>query len=202
MGSMTAPAADPAHDLFSRPSLPAEFRWLERDLPRGVWTEAGRIHAMGAHWLEIHDWFRGMLGGLSGLAGDWREGRFDDAARYQAQVMPRLQQFLQNLDGHHQRESRMYFPAFARQEPRIAAGIELLDRDHDAVHTLLEAMVEAANGFNRAIADKAETAAPGETLAAAIERAVAPLGRHLHDEEDIVVPLLTLHGDPFEGRRG
>ena len=67
---------------------------------------------------------------------------------------------------------------------------------------MLEAMVEAANGFNRAVADKAETAAPGEALCKAIESAAGPLARHLHDEEDIVIPLLTLHGDPFEGRHG
>jgi iron-sulfur cluster repair protein YtfE (RIC family) len=92
----------------------------------------------------------------------------------------------------------MYFPAFARLEPRIAPGIELLDRDHDAVHGLLERMVETANGFNKAVADKADTAKPGELLADAVEAASTPLARHLHDEEDIIVPLLTLHGDPFE----
>ena len=199
---MTAPAAEPDHDLFSRTCLPVEFSWLEQGLPRAQWTEVGRIHAMGAHWLEIHGWFRGMLGDLAALSTDWREGRIGESVRFQAEIMPRLQQFLQNLDGHHQRESRLYFPAFIRQEPRIAPGIELLDRDHDAVHGLLEAMAAAANGFNRAVAARAETTAPGEALAAAIEQAVGPLERHLHDEEDIVVPLLTLHGDPFENRRG
>jgi len=193
---------EPADHLFLRACLPDPFRFLERDVPRASWPEAGRIHAMAAHWLEIHDWFRARLSDLDGLSTDWREGRIEEPVAFQAALMPRLQQFLQNLDGHHQRESRMYFPAFVRQEPRIAAGIELLDRDHDAVHGLLEAMVEAANGFNRAVAARADAAAPGEALAGAIQAAVAPLGRHLHDEEDIVVPLLTLRGDPFENRRG
>jgi hypothetical protein len=31
-----------------------------------------------------------------------------------------------------------------------------------------------------------------------IATAAAPLRRHLHDEEDIVVPMLTRYGDPFE----
>jgi iron-sulfur cluster repair protein YtfE (RIC family) len=194
-------AADSHDHLLSRTCLPDDFRWLERDLPRDGWGEAGRIHAMAAHWLEIHGWFRGMLEGLTGLTAQWREGRFT-APQFQSLIMPRLQQFLQNLDGHHQRESRMYFPAFAQQEPRIAEGIALLERDHHAVHRMLEAMVEAANGFNRAVADKTDTAAPGEALCTAIESAAGPLARHLHDEEDIVIPLLTLHGDPFEGRHG
>lgn len=157
---------------------------------------------MAAHWLEIHGWFRQMTGGLTGLTGRWREGAFPVAAQYQAALMPRLQQFLQNLDGHHQRESRMYFPAFIKQEPAIAAGVELLDRDHDAVHVLIERMVEAANAFNLAVREGHDLRAPGEALADAIEAAAPPLERHLHDEEDIVVPLLTLHGDPFAGRRG
>lgn len=191
-----------ADDLLVRPGLPADFQYLEQGCPRAEWGDEGRIHAMAAHWLDVHGWFRGMLEGLTGLTGDWREGRIAAASQFQAGVMPRLQQFLQNLDGHHQRESRMYFPAFGKLEPRIAPGIALLDRDHDAVHRLLEGMVEAANGFNRAVAAGEDPAASGEALAAAIESAVAPLGRHLHDEEDIIIPLLTLHGDPFEGGRG
>ena len=186
--------------LIERAGLPAPFRYLEAGCPRAQWGEAGRIHAMAAHWLEIHGWFRGMLTGLTGLTTQWREAAAPSPQQYQAALMPRLQQFLQNLDGHHQRESRMYFPAFINQEPAIAAGIELLDRDHDVVHAMLERMVETANAFNRGVQDKAELAAPGEALAAAIEAASAPLTRHLHDEEDIVVPLLTLRGDPFEGR--
>jgi len=186
-----------ADHLLARKGLPEDFRYLVDGCPRDVWDEEGRIHAMAAHWLEIQGWFRQMLGGLTQLSGQWREGRFS-APQYQGLVMPRLQQFLQNLDGHHQRESRMYFPAFAKQEPRIAPGIDLLDRDHEAVHAMLERMVETANGFNKAVAEKADTARPGELLADAIEAAASPLTRHLHDEEDIIVPLLTLHGDPFE----
>ncbi|MBX7247583.1 MAG: hemerythrin domain-containing protein [Caulobacteraceae bacterium] len=188
-----------ADHLFARTRLPDEFRWLESGCPRQAWSEPDRIHAMGAHWLEIHGWFRQMLGGLTALTGQWREGGLA-APQYQALLMPRLQQFLQNLDGHHQRESRLYFPAFSRQEPRIAAGIALLDRDHEVVHGLLERMFQTGNDFNRALAGGADTAGPGAALADAIEAASMPLARHLHDEEDIVVPLLTLHGDPFENR--
>lgn len=186
--------------LDERAGLPAPFRYLEQGCPRSAWSEAGRIDAMAAHWLEIHGWFRQMLGGLTGQTGQWRDGQFPAAPQYQAALMPRLQQFLQNLDGHHQRESRIYFPAFIKQEPKIAAGIELLDRDHEAVHRMLERMVETANAFNMAVRDGQDLKAPGEALADAIEGASGPLERHLHDEEDIVVPLLTLHGDPFAKR--
>ena len=193
---------DASHDLYDRTALPAEFRWLEAGCPRAEWPAEGRIHAMAAHWLEVHSWFRQMHGGLVGLTGQWREGRVLSTEHWQAAVMPRLQQFLQNLDGHHQRESRLYFPAFARLEPRIRRGIELLDRDHEAVHVLLERMVDTANAFNHAVADGADVRTPGDALAEAIEAAGGPLVRHLHDEEDIIVPLLTLHGDPFEASAG
>ena len=185
-------------ELFEREGLPADFRWLEEGCPRPEWSSPGRIDEMAAHWLEIHGWFRHMLAELVRIGGDWRAGRFGDAQAFQREIMPRLQAFLQNLDGHHQRESRMYFPAFIKQEPRIKAGIELLDRDHDAVHRLLEDMVEKANAFNRAVM---EYKPPAEALVASIETAAGPVERHLHDEEDIVIPLLTLHGDPFAGRR-
>ena len=187
-------------ELYERTALPPEFRWLAESCPRDAWTEEGRIHAMAGHWLEVHGWFREMHAGLVGLTGQWREGMILSPPHWQAQVMPRLQQFLQNLDGHHQRESRLYFPAFAKQEPRIRPGIELLDRDHEAVHVLLERMADAAISFNGALAGGSDVLAPGDALAEAIEAAAPPLARHLHDEEDIVIPVLTLHGDPFEGR--
>ena len=75
------------------------------------------------------------------------------------QLIPALHGFLQHLDGHHSIESGHYFPQFRAIEPRIAAGIDLLDRDHDAVHETLEALFRDGMAFHRAVAGKAPDAA-------------------------------------------
>lgn len=184
-------------DLLLREGLPEPFRYLAAQCPRQDWSTPGRIHATAKHWLDIHRWFRGALGELTGLGGKWRAGGLDPAD-YQAAVMPRLRQFLSHLEGHHNIESHSYFPALAALEPPMAAGFELLDRDHEAVHGLLVGMAEAANGLNRALPGGGDVRPQGDALAAAIAATAGPLLRHLSDEEEIVIPVLTLRGDPMQ----
>jgi hypothetical protein len=185
----------PSDHLLLRDGLPPEFRYLEAGCPRGEWAERD-LHATARHWLEIHGWFRGMLGSLVELGGEWREGRLDGQGLQRA-VMPRLRQFLSNLEGHHHIESDSYFPALAALEPQMRGGFDLLDRDHEAVHAMLVAMAEAANAFNRAGSEGGDIRPHADALAGAIDTASGPIGRHLGDEEEIIVPVLTLRGDPF-----
>lgn len=181
--------------LLARAGLPDAFRYLAQACPRDTWSER-QLHASASHWLEIHAWFRARLAELDVLGQGWRAGGVE-ASAFQRAVMPRLRQFLGHLEGHHQIESQAYFPAMAAQEPAMAKGFELLDRDHHAVHSLLADLAHAANGFNQALAAGRDPAAPGEALAQAMAAVSIPIGRHLSDEEEIVIPLLTLRGDPL-----
>jgi iron-sulfur cluster repair protein YtfE (RIC family) len=190
----TSPAPDASDDLHLRTALPDAYAWLERDYPRSDWPVL-QLHAAARFWLERHDWFRGAHARLIQTEAQLRD---DDPRRYARAVLPVLGGFLQHLDGHHRIESEHYFPAMSVQEPRMAAGFALLDRDHDAIHRLLEELAGAAVALNRALGSGADGAAPADRLAAVIATAAAPLRRHLHDEEDIVVPMLTRYGDPFE----
>jgi hypothetical protein len=184
-------------ELHLRDGLPAAFRYLEADYPRADWPTLP-LHPTARHWLEIHGWFRGMSRDLVDLGQHWREGRLE-ATGYRAATLPRLRQFLGNLHGHHHHESDNYFPALAAVEPGMAKGFDLLDRDHTAIESLLSAMAEAGNGLNRAAVEGGDLAAPSAALADAIERACTLIGRHLTDEEEIIVPVLTLRGDPLQG---
>lgn len=184
-------------ELHLRAGLPVAFRYLEADCPRQDWPTLP-LHPTARHWLEIHGWFRGMSGDLVDLGAQWREGRLA-AAAYRAAALPRLRQFLGNLHGHHHHETENYFPALAAVEPGMAKGFELLDRDHDAIERLLQAMADAANGLTRAVTEGADLAPHAAALAGAVEGGVALIGRHLADEEEIIVPVLTLRGDPLQG---
>ena len=201
----TAPDPSPAgtsdrpgepDDLRRRTRLPEAHAWLEREYPRSDWPVL-QLHATARFWLERHAWFRGAQARLAADGARWRETG-GDPQDYARRTFPVLGAFLQHLDGHHRIESDRYFPAMALQEPRMAAGFALLDRDHEAIHQVLAELADAATALDRALAAGPDAPAAADRLAAVIAGAAAPLNRHLHDEEDIVVPLLTRHGDPFE----
>jgi hypothetical protein len=182
--------------LNARTGLDEALKVVFVELPREQWPTA-RLHPNASHWLEIHGWFRGMATELVRGAQDQQAGKLEPGAFFNWAV-PRLNAFLGNLDGHHKIESHHYFPALTILEPRLAKGFELLDRDHGAIDGLLHGLAQAGQGLQGAlVAGDPEAAKVGaERTAKAIEACLQPLTRHLHDEEDLIIPLLTLRGDP------
>lgn len=174
----------------TRAGLPAEFRYLVEKFPRDRWTTG--LPEIAAFWLQMHGGFRGHQAHMDGLVGQWRAG--GDLNALHRQLVPALQSFLQHLDGHHRIESGTYFPMMRTVEPRIAAGLDLLDRDHDVIHGTLEAMFRSGLAFHQAVSANAPDAADAaHRLGDLIEASGRPLLRHLEDEEDIVVPLIQRH---------
>lgn len=183
-----------ALDLAARQGLPDEMLYLRRALPRERWIEG--LPGTAAFWLQMHEGFRAHQRAMADAAARWRAGALDPRGAHDA-LLPTLQAFLQHLDGHHRIETGRYFPAFRTLEPRIEAGLDLLDRDHDAIHAHLQALYEAGLALHRAVASGAPDAADRvHRLAEALDHAGPPLLRHLEDEEDIVIPLMALRGDP------
>ena len=177
--------------LTSRAGLPPGFLYLRDAFPRDRWTTA--LDQTAAFWLQMHASFRSHQAHMEGLVGQWRAN--GDAAALHRQLIPALQSFLQHLDGHHRVESGQYFPMLRRIEPKIGAGIDLLDRDHDAIHETLEALFQDGLAFHQAVAGNTPDAADkAARLSDLIERGARPLLRHLEDEEDIVIPLIQLRG--------
>jgi hemerythrin-like domain-containing protein len=177
--------------LDTRAGLPAELLYLRDDFPRDRWTT--QLDETAAFWLQMHASFRGHQAHMDGLISQWRAN--GDAGALHRQLIPALQSFLQHLDGHHRVESGQYFPMMRRIEPRIGAGIDLLERDHDAIHETLETLFQSGLAFHKAISADAPNAADrANRLSDVIERSGLPLLRHLEDEEDIVIPLIQLRG--------
>jgi hypothetical protein len=189
-------AADDPRALASRAGLPAEFLYLREIFPRERWTTGG-LHPTARRWLSMHGGFRAHQAEMGAMIAAWRADEIDVRALHRV-LIPALQQFLQHLDGHHRIESGHYFPALQRLEPRIAAGIDLLDRDHDAIHAHIEAMVETGRALHQAVAGGAADAGDRvHRLAEVLDRSGPQLARHLDDEEDIVIPLIAVRGDPL-----
>lgn len=177
--------------LTARAGLPPEFHYLLAAFPRDRWTST--LDETSAFWLQMHASFRGHQAHMDGLVARWRAN--GDAVALHRQLIPALQSFLQHLDGHHRVESGQYFPMMRRIEPRIGAGIDLLDRDHDTIHQTLEALFHGGLAFHQAVSGNAPDAADkANRLSDLIDGNARPLLRHLEDEEDIVIPLIQLRG--------
>lgn len=182
---------DDALALTSRGGLPVELLYLRDQFPRDRWTAA--LDQTAAFWMQMHAGFRDHQAHMDGLVGQWRAD--GDAAALHRQLIPALQAFLQHLDGHHRIESGQYFPMMRRIEPKIGAGIDLLDRDHDTIHETLEAMFRDGLAFHQAMVSRApEATDKAGRLADRIGANARPLLRHLEDEEDIIIPLIQLRG--------
>lgn len=158
--------------------------------PRARATDEG-LTDLTRFWLQMHDGFRRETAIMIAATANLREGRADARAFHDG-VLPVLAGFLQHLDGHHRIESGHYFPQFRRLDGRVQPALDLLDRDHDVIHTHLQALADAGNALHRAI--RADAADAAMRLADALETARAPLNRHLDDEEDIVAPILQRAG--------
>ncbi len=169
--------------------------YLRADYPRGRWAEPS-LNDIAKHWLQMHKGFRRHQTHMDELVGLWRADRLDTANLHR-RLIPAAQQFLQHLDAHHNIESGHYFPAMRRVEPRIAHGIDLLDLDHDAIHARLEALFRDASAFHQAVIGGGEAKNAAHRLGDTITSNGPILLRHLEDEEDIVIPLIALRGDPL-----
>lgn len=166
---------------------------LSQGSPRACATDAGLPEIL-RFWLNNHDGFRRETGVMTAAVSQLREGR-TDARGFHDRVLPVLAGFLQHLDTHHRVESGHYFPQFRRLDGRLQAALDMLDRDHDAIHAHLEAMAAGGNALHRAVRAGAPDAGEAALrLADALDAARDPLVRHLHDEEDIVVPVFQRAG--------
>ena len=188
-------------DLDQRAGLPDEWLFLLRQYPRESWSEPGKLSPLAAFWLDRHDGFRHLGAQLDQSLSQFREGEID-ADRFGGFFGPGLQQFLTGLHHHHQIEDYHYFPAFAAAEQRLVHGFELLEADHELIHHRIEQAVGSANALFAKMqeGDKDAILRAADTYADTSGLLISGLMRHLDDEEDLIIPLITDRGDDaFEG---
>ncbi len=179
--------------LDNRAGLPEPLRILLREYPREAWEAHPQFTGLVQFWLERHMTFRKLM---EMLRSD-TEAMLDrnlDPQQYAARLLRFGGMLVSQLHGHHQIEDAHYFPALAELDARIAPGFDMLDRDHHALHDLIERFSVSANGVLRLVPEgdgvRDGTAAFGGELRH-FERL---LRRHLSDEEELIVPVILRHG--------
>jgi hemerythrin-like domain-containing protein len=177
-------------DLDRRTGWPDDLRLLLDRHPRETWPGHPNLGALCRFWLERHAMFRELTEALTTSAFELREGRLD-AAAFQPWFTPRMRFFLQQLHHHHLIEDHNYFPVFTAAEPRLARGFAVLEGDHGHIHGAIEQLAEASNGLLRGLASPAaDLSGASARLATTLPSFLLQLGRHLEDEEDLIIPLI------------
>jgi hemerythrin-like domain-containing protein len=185
--------------LDGRSGWPDTLRLLADRYPREAWQTHANLGAMAQFWLQRHDMFREIAAALTEATAAYREGSLS-ATDFRAWFPPRLQFFLQQLNAHHQVEDLHYFPIFQAAEAKLAQGFDVLEADHGIIHQSIDATVVTANAFLRAAVNDADTLrTTGDAYVAASGRLIRQLGRHLGDEEEMVVPLILDRGEDVLG---
>jgi hemerythrin-like domain-containing protein len=178
--------------LDTRTGLPEPLRLLLETHPRESWQAHPQFHGLVSFWLERHVMFRQLMVHMSRETEAFLDGNRDP--RGFAQGIGRYGGlFVNQLHGHHQIEDRHYFPLLRTKDARIERGFDLLDADHHALDGILDRFVGQANGAIKA-AGGPDPRSPAGELRGGLADLERLIGRHLEDEEDLIVPVILEHG--------
>jgi len=180
-------------DIDSRRGWPDELCVVLKDHPRDTW--ASTRSSMARFWIDKHNYLRRQSDALQQASDDYRRSAEPNAAHFGSWIAPRLQRFLGELHGHHQIEDYHYFPAFRTAEPRLGAGFDVLNSDHELIHTGIMQIVEAVNALIATLQEDSGSNTDDQRRAAdnyivASAELHRRLERHLNDEEDLIIPLM------------
>lgn len=186
--------ADDRLALAVRNGLPAEIAYLRDTHPAAGWRAHRNFGDLSAFWLDVHATLRVEARAVEEAIDAVRHQGI--AAEAGGLLVPPLNRFLQHLDAHHRIEDEAYFPRFRALDPRMVAGFDLLERDHDVIHAGIAETVAAARRLLAALPGARD---PRERALDDYARAAGGLARladrHLADEEDLVIPALLAHGE-------
>ena len=180
---------DPDFSLETRQGLPDALRVLLADYPREAWEAHPQFSGLVQFWLERHMMFRKLMEVLEGDAQAVLD-RSLDPQQYAARLSRFGGMLVSQLHGHHQIEDAHYFPTLAALDKRIAPGFEILDKDHHALDGIIDRFTISANGVLQAAVDDEAAREKSAKLLTELGSFERLLGRHLNDEEELVVPVI------------
>lgn len=179
--------------LAARAALPDALRVLAEAWPRDEWEAHRHFDGLVRFWMERHMMFRKIMGMMQEDARAVIDGKMSD--REYANRLSRFGgMFVNELHGHHQIEDIHYFPKLQAIEASVAAGFDILDKDHHAIDDELARFVKGANAVLQKLDDPKTMRDRVGRFETDLTGVAALLDRHLIDEEELVVPVILKHG--------
>ncbi|MDJ0612704.1 MAG: hemerythrin domain-containing protein [Rhizobiaceae bacterium] len=173
--------------------MPEAMRVLFAQYPRDEWEAHPGFKDKTRQWLNAHRGFRQLTEILNADAKELLDRNLD-AAEYAARLSRYGNILVGNLHGHHAWEDHEYFPELSAADSRFDRGLEILEKDHAALDTVLHAFTNIGNRALRLeTLDGKKLYEEVGNLQPVIEAIEKFLDRHLGDEEELAVPIILHH---------
>lgn len=179
--------------IETRQNLPNEMQVLLCDYPRDAWPDHPNFAASIQNWMGAHVMF-GRLADLVEKDTQAYLNKDRSDADYAARLGYYGNLLVANLHGHHNWEDRAFFPELQAADPRFQDGLEMLEADHQVLDSRLDALTNHANRAIQLVQlDPSQVQDEAAEVLSAVSDVKTCLGRHLPDEEDLIVPILLHH---------
>ena len=170
-----------------------QIDYMNVPFPRDSWEANPHFKQATQNWLGAHQMFRQLANHVRAESERYRD-RNRDPYDYAAQLSYYGDALVRNRHGHHGWEGRSYFPELSAADPRFDAGLEILEKDHEALDGVLDRFTEVANRTIKLIhLDPASAYDEASKLHSEAEAIEGFLARHLSDEEELAVPIILHH---------
>lgn len=178
-------------DLIIRSKLPEDMQVFVREFPRAMWeAQTGPFTAI---YLERHHLFRKMINGMIRDSEAFLNDDFDPLL-YRKSISRLGTMLLSELQTHDQLEHDHYFPVIEGLDPRTARSFDMLEKDHDVMHDVLDRFQHLGNTTIAAL-DGETRFQKADMFLTSLRSTERLILRHLDDEEDIIVPIMLKHGE-------
>ncbi|NQZ26639.1 MAG: hemerythrin domain-containing protein [Colwellia sp.] len=183
-----------AWQVEQRKGLPAVIKDLLLPLERDQWSQHARYGGKASFFIQYH----GDLLATAAYLKQSLQVLLDSSQlvfnwQHLKDPLSAAQYLVDRAHNHHRIEDQVYFPQFRKIMPQLSKGIDLLDKDHqsldlalDDLSTRVMSMVMTLNQGD--VIDKQQV----KVLTDNILYLQRILQRHLHDEEEVIIPIFLL----------
>ncbi len=183
--------SQPQFNVTQRDKLPASIQESLISIERRRWPFHPKYHGKAEFFIQYHEGLRytsfQILNSLRKLLDNAGEKSEIDAELKNIGAL--CYTLFQDAERHHVIEDHSYFPAFRRIEPKLGAGIDLLENDHKC---LSSAFAELKSSLNQSLLINSNYSAVGQLYQSAV-KVNNILIQHLSDEEEIIIPIFLMH---------
>ncbi|MBE0359136.1 hemerythrin domain-containing protein [Pseudoalteromonas aliena] len=174
-------------DVTKRRELPLLIKKSLINIERGKWHFHPKYHGKAQFFIHYHE---GLMYTSSQILKALKSLLESQIAQFTIRselkkIEALCYQLFENAERHHLIEDHSYFPGFKKIEPKLAAGIDLLENDHKRLST---ALFELKISLNQSLLMGFSYSTIGKLYQRA-ETVDLILTQHLYDEEEIIIPI-------------
>lgn len=175
--------------------MPSDCISLLEKFPKSCWVNHLNLGPITNFWLRKHDKFRHLNYEIC----DSLRKTLSDHPNERMLLGPtraQITDLINELALHHHVEDNHYFPKYLAALPELNMGFSLLENDHEELHKNLGLVTTTAHKLFSTL--KSPPSIYNHNLAALFESMQVlqvHLNQHLHDEEELIVPLVLQYGE-------